>query len=40
VDFDEEEAPERCWWDEDEECWMTDFPPPPAFSGYEKGHWG
>ena len=38
--FEAEEPPERCWWDEDEQCWMTDFPPPPGFAGYEKGRWG
>jgi hypothetical protein len=27
---------DRCWWDEDDECWMTDFPPPDGFSGYES----
>jgi hypothetical protein len=36
----EDEEPRRCWWDEDEECWMTDFPPPDGFDGYQKGRWG
>ena len=27
---------DRCWWDDDDECWMTDFPPPPGFDGYES----
>jgi hypothetical protein len=27
---------DRCWWDEDDECWLTDFPPPPGFAGYES----
>jgi hypothetical protein len=27
---------ERCWWDQREECWMTDFPPPAGFTGYES----
>ena len=26
---------DRCWWDEREGCWMTDFPPPAGFEGYE-----
>ena len=26
----------RCWWDEGDECWMTDFPPPPGFTGDES----
>lgn len=30
----------RCWWDEEEECWMTDFPPPPGFDGYQQRRWG
>jgi hypothetical protein len=29
----------RCWQNEDD-VWMTDFPPPPDFDGYEKGKWG
>lgn len=31
----EQDQSDRCWWDEFEECWMTDFPPPPGFDGYE-----
>ena len=27
---------DRCWWDELEECWMTDFPPPAGFDGYDS----
>jgi hypothetical protein len=27
---------DRCWWEEIDEMWLTDFPPPPAFSGYES----
>jgi hypothetical protein len=27
---------DRCWWSEDEEAWMTDFPPPAGFTGYES----
>ncbi|HET9458995.1 MAG TPA: hypothetical protein VFO51_03335, partial [Sphingomicrobium sp.] len=23
-----------------EQCWWTDFPPPPGFAGYERGRWG
>ena len=46
VDFEEEEEvpesdlSERCWWNEDDAVWMTDFPPPPGFDGWEKGKWG
>ncbi|MCL6728565.1 hypothetical protein [Sphingomonas hankyongi] len=32
---------DRCWRDEeslDEPVWMTDFPPPPGFAGYEIGN--
>jgi hypothetical protein len=38
--FEPDEPDPRCWRDEEEECWMTDFPPPPDFSGYQKGRWG
>jgi hypothetical protein len=27
---------ERCWFCEVDECWLTDFPPPPGFTGYES----
>jgi hypothetical protein len=27
---------DRCWFDEDEDAWMTDFPPPAGFTGYES----
>jgi hypothetical protein len=27
---------DRCWWDERDECWMTDFAPPAGFDGYES----
>ena len=40
VNFDADEPPERCWWDDDEECWMTDFPPPAGFTGLQEGRWG
>jgi hypothetical protein len=30
---------DRCWKDEDG-IWMTDFPPPEGFDGYEGGTWG
>jgi hypothetical protein len=30
---------ERCWFDEADELWMTDFPPPEGFDGYEEGEW-
>ena len=35
-----EEPPERCWWDDEDECWMTDFPPPSGFDGHQEGRWG
>jgi hypothetical protein len=28
------------WEDEDEGMWMTDYPPPEGFDGYEEGEWG
>jgi hypothetical protein len=36
------DPPERCWTDDrtGEKVWMTSFPPPPVFDGYEKGEWG
>ena len=27
---------DRCWKDGIEDVWMTDFPPPPGFTGYES----
>ena len=27
---------DRCWRDAIERCWMTDFPPPSGFSGYQS----
>ena len=27
---------DRCWWEEIDECWLTDFPPPAGFTGYES----
>ena len=27
---------DRCWKDGIDDIWMTDFPPPPGFSGYES----
>jgi hypothetical protein len=27
---------DRCWKDEIDYVWMTDFPPPPGFTGYES----
>jgi len=27
---------DRCWLDGIDEIWMTDFPPPPGFAGYES----
>ena len=49
TDDDEEEVeidePERCWTDDSsgEKVWMTSFPPPAGFDGWEKrkfGEWG
>lgn len=39
TDEDEDEGLDltaRCWFDEREEVWMTDFPPPSDFTGYES----
>ena len=32
---------DRCWSEEEmgDKVWYTDFPPPPGFTGYEKGDW-
>ena len=30
---------DRCWKDDDG-VWLTDFPPPPGYSGYEGGDYG
>jgi hypothetical protein len=27
----------RIWWDDIEEEWRTDYPPPPGFGGYQSG---
>ena len=27
---------DRCWFDERDECWITDFPPPAGFTGYQS----
>jgi hypothetical protein len=27
---------DRCWRDEQDECWLTDFPPPAGFDGFES----
>ena len=40
VNFADDEPDPRCWRDEEEQCWMTDFPPPADFAGYQKGRWG
>jgi hypothetical protein len=38
------EAPEHdrfdIWEDGDEGCWVTDYPPPAGFDGFEEGEWG
>ena len=28
------------WEDEDEGCWVTNYPPPEDFDGFEEGEWG
>ena len=28
--------PAPCWWDDAEEVWMTNFPPPSGWDGYEN----
>ena len=33
------ELSHRCWRDEDD-VWMTDFPPPAGFTGYQSCDWG
>ena len=30
----------RTWKDPIDDIWLTDFPPPPGFDGYEKCEWG
>ena len=35
----EVEEPEHCWCDE-YGTWMTSFPPPAGFDGYQKREWG
>jgi hypothetical protein len=36
---DEIDLSDRCWRDPDG-VWLTDFPPPPGFDGYESGDYG
>ncbi|MEO6225294.1 MAG: hypothetical protein ABIO80_05530, partial [Sphingomicrobium sp.] len=31
---------DRCWKDEVDNMWLTDFPPPAGFDGYESSPWG
>ena len=31
---------DRCWFDANEQVWMTDFPPPADFRGYESCDYG
>ncbi|MEA3029716.1 MAG: hypothetical protein QOG13_1041 [Sphingomonadales bacterium] len=31
---------EHFWEDEDLERWLTDYPPPEGFGGFEEGEWG
>ena len=37
----QEDLADRCWTDDTsgEDVWMTSFPPPPGFTGWEKGEW-
>ena len=30
---------DRCWFDEVDQVWLTDFPPPEGFDGYQQGEW-
>jgi hypothetical protein len=42
-DQEPDDAAERCWQDdedEDEKHWMTTYPPPDGFTGYQRGRWG
>ena len=32
----ESDQSDRCWWDDREGCWMTDFPPPAHFTGHDN----
>ena len=27
---------DRCWWEDFDQCWLTNFPPPAGFAGYES----
>jgi hypothetical protein len=40
----EDDAPDdgtgRCWLDDEEGIWMTNFPPLDGFTGYQQGQWG
>ena len=31
---------DRIWRDENNDLWLTDFPPPPGFEGYQQEAWG
>ena len=37
---DEIDLSDRCWKDEAEGVWLTDFPPPEGFDGWQSGEWG
>ena len=39
---DEPDLSDRCWLDPDSDAraWLTDFPPPPGFTGYQSCEWG
>ncbi len=41
-DPDEEDEGSLCWRQDElgETVWMTGFPPPDGFAGYQKGNWG
>ncbi|MHA6724157.1 hypothetical protein [Sphingomonas sp. RS2018] len=32
--------PERVWWDDQRREWVSDYPPPPGFDGWEEGDFG
>jgi len=39
-DAEPDEEPTHVWEDEDLQLWVTDYPPPDGFDGYEEGEWG
>jgi hypothetical protein len=39
-DAEPDEERDHLWEDEDLRLWLTDYPPPDGFDGYEEGEWG